>query len=177
MIPCSVLARAIRAFVGLDLAGQQLEQGGLAGAVGADHADPVAALDAQGEVPDDGPLAEALGHLVGVDHHLGLDVVILEPELRGAGRAEHRGAGGAHLVELGEPALVAPAPGGDAALQPVELELEPGVELLGVARLLRIDLLGPGVEAAEADLGAAQSCRGRATATSGSGASGRCGRG
>ena len=95
--------------------------------------------------------------LLGVDHHLGLHVVIREPELRRSGRAEHRGSRGAHLVQLGEAALVAPAPGGDSALQPVELELQLRVEPLGVARLLRIDRLGPGVEAAEADLGAAQS--------------------
>ncbi len=72
------------------------------------------------------------------------------------GGAEHRRALRAHLVQLGEPALVAPAPRGDAALQPVQLELQLGVELLGGARFLLIDLLGPGLEAAEADLRAPQ---------------------
>ena len=40
--------------------------------------------------------------------------------------------------------------------QPVQLELELGVELLGGARFLGIDLLGPRLEPAKADLGAAQ---------------------
>ena len=101
-------------------------------------------------------LAEALGDPVGVDHHPGLDVVIGEAEPGRAGRAEHGRARGAHLVQLGEPALVAPAPGGDSALQPVQFELQLGVELFRGARFLGIDLLGPRLEAAEPDLGAAQ---------------------
>ncbi len=42
------------AAVGGEFAGQQFEQGGLAGAVGADQPDPVAALDAEREILDDG---------------------------------------------------------------------------------------------------------------------------
>src|SRR3546814_15916296 len=49
------------ALVGRNLAGQQLEQGRLARAVGADDADAVAALDADGEIPDDRAVAEPLG--------------------------------------------------------------------------------------------------------------------
>src|SRR5690606_12489329 len=52
------------AFVRLDLAGQQLQEGGLAGAIRADDADSIAALDAQAEVPDDGTVAETLGHIL-----------------------------------------------------------------------------------------------------------------
>ena len=59
-IPVSVFASVTVPLVGRELAGQQLEQGRLARAVGADHADPVAALDAQREVADDRPLAIAL---------------------------------------------------------------------------------------------------------------------
>ena len=86
-MPVSVLARVTVPLVGLELAGQQLEQGRLAGAVGADHADPVAALDAQGEVPDDRAFAVALADLLGVDHRLRLHVVLGERELGGAGGA------------------------------------------------------------------------------------------
>ena len=93
------------------------------------------------------------------------------PSLAAPGRPEHRRALGAHLVELGQPALVAPAPRGHAALQPVQLELQLGVELLGRARFLGIDRLGPGLEAAEADLRAPQRRRGRATGSSWSAAS------
>src|SRR5690348_17084306 len=55
-------------------------------------------------------------------------------------------------MELGEPPLVAAAARRDSALQPVELDLELGVELLGRAGLLLVHALGPGIEAAEADL-------------------------
>ena len=83
----------------------------------------------------------------------------------------------AHLVQLGEPALVAAAARSDAALQPVQLELQLGVELLGGARFFLVDLLGPGLEAAEADLGPPQAGRDRATGRCWSAASGRCGHG
>ena len=77
-------------------------------------------------------------------------------ELGGALRPEHRRALRAHLPQLGEPALVALAPRGDAALQPVRLDLQLGVELVGGARFLGIDLLLPRLVAAEADVLAAQ---------------------
>ena len=106
-----------------------------------------------------------------------LRVVAADRERGGALRPDHRGALGAHLLQLGEPALVAPAAAGDAALQPMLLDLELGVEPLGVALFLGVDLLGPRLEPAEADLGAAQLRRGRATASAWSAGSGRCGRG
>src|SRR3546814_11326394 len=56
------------ALVGLDFAGQQLEQGRLARAVRADDADAVAALDAEIQPLDDREVAEALGHALGPDH-------------------------------------------------------------------------------------------------------------
>ena len=143
------------ALVGLDFAGQQLEQGRLARAVRADDADAVAALDAEGEVLDDRAVAEALGDMVGGDHRFRAHIVVGEAELGDAGAADHRGAGRAHFVQLFEPALVALAPRGDAALQPVRFEPELGVELFGGARLLGEHRLHPRVEAAEADLLAA----------------------
>ena len=63
---------------------------------------------------------------------------------------------GAHPFELGQPALVAAAARGHAALEPAKLDRQLGVELLRRPRFLLVDPLGPGVEAAEADLGAAQ---------------------
>src|SRR5690348_12786295 len=70
--------------------------------------------------------------------------------------AEHRPPLHAHLFELAQPSLVTPPPGGDAALQPMQLDLELGVELFGGARLLLIDRLGPRLKTAEADLRPAQ---------------------
>ncbi len=48
------------AAIGPELAGQELEQCRLARSVGADDADPVAALDAEREVADDRAIAEDL---------------------------------------------------------------------------------------------------------------------
>src|SRR3546814_4750390 len=63
------------ALVGLDFAGQQLEQGRLARAVRADDADAVAALDAEIQPLDDRAVAEALGHALGHDHRLRSDKI------------------------------------------------------------------------------------------------------
>ncbi|KIU01189.1 hypothetical protein QU39_00225, partial [Staphylococcus aureus] len=96
--------------VGQDLAGEQLEQSRLARAIGADDADPVALGDAEGEVLDDRalvvPVAEALGDVLGVDHHLGVAVVGGGHQPGRALRPHHRGADRAHLLELFQPPLV-----------------------------------------------------------------------
>ena len=144
------------ALVGLEFARQQLEQGRLAGAIGADDADAVAALDAQSEVADDRALAEALRHSVRFDHRLGPNVVLGDGELGGARAADHRRPLRPHLMQLGEAALVAAAARGDPAFQPSRLQRQLGVELLGGARLFLIGLLHPGLETAEADLRPAQ---------------------
>ena len=89
---------------------------------------------AQGQVADDRAVAVSLGRAAGVDHHLGADVVRSDRQGGRALRPHHRRAFGAHLVELGQPALVAPPPPGDAALQPMLLQLQLGVEPLGLAR-------------------------------------------
>ena len=57
--PLSVFARVTLPSSGSISPVSSLQQSGLAGAVGADHADPVAALDAQREVADDRPLADS----------------------------------------------------------------------------------------------------------------------
>ena len=56
--------------VRLELAQQQPDQGGLAGTVGADDADPVAAQDAGGEVADEGAAAETVAQAFGLDDEL-----------------------------------------------------------------------------------------------------------
>ena len=119
-MPSSVLAWTILPASGLISPGQQFEQGGLARAIGADQPDAVAALDAQGEILDDRPLVIAFEDRMGVDHRLGLDLVARQPELGRARRPDHRRPLGAHLVELGQPALVAAPPRGYAAVEPVQ---------------------------------------------------------
>jgi hypothetical protein len=63
-------AAAHRALVGLDLAEDELQQRGLAGAVGADEADAVAAHDAGGEVAHHHLVAVALADMGELGHHL-----------------------------------------------------------------------------------------------------------
>ena len=98
----------------------------------------------------------ALRHAVGLDHRLRANVVLGDGELRRTRRPDHRRALRPHVVQLGEASLVAAAAGGDPALQPAQLERQLGVELLGGSRLLLVGLFHPGLEPAEADLGAAQ---------------------
>ena len=57
-----------RAAVGLQFTQQQLHQGGLAGTVGADDTDTVAALDNGGKIADHHLLAKGLGDLLQFGH-------------------------------------------------------------------------------------------------------------
>src|SRR4029079_776170 len=145
-----------RSAVGRELTRQELQQCRLAGTVGADKADAVAALYAKRKVADDRTLTERLADIFRLDDCLRADIVLGQGELSGAGSAEHRRTLRPHLVELRKPALVAPASRRYAALEPVKLDLEFGVELLGGARFLVVHPLGPRLEAAEADLGTPQ---------------------
>ena len=139
----------------MEFAGEELEQGGLARAIRSDHADPVAPRHAQAEIADDRSAVERLAGVLGIDHDLGAHIVAAGNQGGRALRSKHRSAFGAHFLELREASLVAPPPSGDTPLQPMLFQLELGVEPLGVALLLGEDLLGPGVEPAIADLGAA----------------------
>ena len=144
------------AAVRCQFAGQQLEQGRLARAVGSDQADPVTALDPQRKVLDDRAVAELLVDLVSHDDRLGLHLVDHQFHLRRALGTEHGGPLGAHFPQLFQAALVALASCGDAAFQPVRLDLQFGIQLVGRAGFLGIDLFHPGLVTAKADLLAAQ---------------------
>ena len=61
------------------------------------------------------------------------------------------GAGKTTLLKLLEPALIALAPRGHTAFEPVGLELEPRIELFGRARFLGVNRLFPCLVAPEAD--------------------------
>ena len=145
------------AAVGFEFARQHLEQRGLARAIGADDADPVATLDAQAERLDDRPVAIGLADVVRGNDRLRLEVFLCrELEFRRAASRYHRGALRAHLPQLLESALVALAPRGHAAFEPVRFQFELGVELLRRACFLGVDLLFPRLVAAEADFLASQ---------------------
>ena len=58
-----------------------------------------------------------------------------------------------HFHQLGQPPLIALAPRRDAAVEPMLLDRQLGVQFLGGAFLLGINLVGPRIEPAEADFG------------------------
>ena len=101
--------------------------------------------------------AEPLGDVARLDDQLAahLAVVDLRPDAAGIGK--QGGAGGAHLLQLAQAALVAPPARRHAAQQPARFIPQPAVEALGFARLFVQHLLAPVVKRAEtlAGLGAA----------------------
>jgi hypothetical protein len=134
----------------LDLPQQQLQQGGLAGAIGADDADAVAAHDAGREILQQQSLAEALGEIDGLDDELAAGGCGFGGELGPAGPEDAAGALGAQRLKPPAPALVAAAPGGDAAQIPILLGGDALLQPLGLALLALDQLLRPGLEAGEA---------------------------
>jgi len=135
--------------VGRQFPGQQVEERRLAGAVGADDADPIAPLDAAGEIPDDHRVAVSLADRLGLDHQLARHLAL--------GRRQFDGAGGTALLaallaqgfERPQAAHVAFAPGGDAVAQPVGLHGQFAVELVAVEFLAPQDVVAPAFELGE----------------------------
>src|ERR1700674_1635187 len=71
--------------IGLLLAGQHAKEGGLAGAVRADHADDAAGRQLEGEVLDEQRVAIAFGEALDVDDVLPEALAGRDDDLRGAG--------------------------------------------------------------------------------------------
>ena len=131
--------------IGRQDSGEQVDEGGLAGPVRPDDAEPVAAQDPQGQVRDDGALAEGLRDALRLDHE-GAGLLAL-----GHGHAD-RAEGAlalavllAHGVQVAEAAHVALAPCRHAVAQPVGLGDELAVELvvLGLLLLQHLDRAMP----------------------------------
>ena len=144
------------AFVRLDLARQQFQQRGLARAIRPDDADPVAALDAQRKIANDRAVPETLGHFFRDDHRFGFYIVTGELEFCRACRPDHRRALGAHFPQFFKPALIALAPRGYAALQPVRFQLQLRIQLFRSARFFGVNLFFPGFITAKAHFLASQ---------------------
>ncbi len=135
--------------VGKKLAGEHVQQCGLARAVVADNADPVAAHDTGGEIAHNG--GGAMGFRDPLGHHD-----------QTAGQVGHRGVqldaanGGAlflvpfpQRVQVAQALLVALAAGGDAIAQPVLLHGDLAAHLVPVGFLLFQHLVAPGLELRE----------------------------
>ena len=149
-----------RALIGLLFADDHAEERRLAGAVGADDAHDAAGRQEEGQVVDQEPVAEALDHVLGVDH------LVAQARPGRDGELDAVLACALGRLRLGDQVVV----GGDAGLalalagagrhaDPVELALERG--LAGAVRLLlggetRLLLLEPRrVVALPRDAGAA----------------------
>ena len=135
--------------VGLDLARQQADERRLAGAVGPDDADPVAALDADREVPHDLEAIVGLGYRLRLDHQLARALRLADRCVDRAGRLALVAALLAQGVERAQAALVALAPCRHALAQPGRFGRELAVELVAFYRLLLEQLVAPGLEFAE----------------------------
>jgi len=124
-----------RAGIGRQFAEQQPQQRGLAGAVGPDEADAVAAQHAGREVADHHPVAVRLGQVLGLEHQLARRVGGVERQLHGAHLRPPGRALDPHLQQPLHPTLVAGAARPDAAPQPDLLLGQLLVELLVGDRL------------------------------------------
>ncbi len=138
-----------RAAVGRAAAGQHVDQRGLAGAVRADDADAVAALDPDRKSVDDLAVAEGFADVLGLDHQLAGFVGFGRREIGVAGGAAIVAALVAQRMQIAEPLDVALAAAGDAVAQPVLLVDDLAVELVLVALFLGQHLVAPGFEGAE----------------------------
>ena len=137
------------AAVGLQRAREHGDERGLARAVLADDAHPVAAQDARGEIGDDGALPIGLEDMLGLDDKLARDIALGDADVHIA----HELAGLAHLGaqfrQSAHAAHVALAPSADAVAHPMFLIGDLPVELVAVALLLLQHLIAPGFELAE----------------------------
>ena len=133
----------------LELAGQHADQGGLAGAIGSDNADAVAADHPGGKIPDDDAVAETLGDVLGLDHHLARSIRLRDLQLDLAGSAALLAPFLAQAGQPFQPPHVALAPRGDAIGQPVLLAHDLAVELVAVELLFLQHGVAPFLERAE----------------------------
>ena len=138
------------AAVGLQSAREHGDERGLARAVLADNAHPVAAQDARGEIGDDGALPIGLEDMLGLDDQLARNRPLGDADLHIA----HKLAGLAHLGaqfrKAAHAAHVALAPSADAVAHPMFFIGDLPVELVAVALLLLQHLIAPGLELAKA---------------------------
>ena len=131
-------------------AGQQVDQRGLAGAVRADDADTVAALDADREVIDDLAVAIGTADVLGLENQLAGFFRLGGSQVGVAGCAAIVAALLAQLMQIGEPLDVALAAAGNAVAQPMLLVDDLAVELVLVALFFGEHLVTPGLESRKA---------------------------
>jgi hypothetical protein len=135
--------------IGHQCAGEQVEQSRLAGAVGADDADPVAAHDPGREIPHDRAVSIGFGDALRDRDQPAGQVGTSGIQPGRALRADVLIATLAQRVQFGEPSLVARATGGDAVAQPILLHRDLAAELVVLPRLLLEYSIAPRLEGRE----------------------------
>ena len=98
------------ALIRLLLPHEHTDQGGLARAIGADDADDAARGQREGEVLDEGAIAEALAYALGL-HHLAQARAQAQVRARGSGSGLGTGSGSGLGLGLGLAAAAAAAAG------------------------------------------------------------------
>src|ERR1700733_4594320 len=131
-------------------AGEHFDQGGLAGAVGADDTDAVAALNADREVVDDSAIAIATADVFGLDNEFAGFIRFGGGEVSVTCRAAIVAPLLPQRVQIAEPFDVALAAARTPVPQPVLLIDDFAVELVLLALFLGKDLIAPGLEARKA---------------------------
>jgi hypothetical protein len=131
------------ALVGRVGAGQHFNQRGLAGAIGTDDADAVAALNADRKVIDDSAVAIAAADVLGLDDEAAGFFRFGGGEIGVAGGAAIVAALLPQGVQIAEPLDVALASAGNAITQPVLFIDDLAVELVLLALLLGEHFVAP----------------------------------
>ena len=132
--------------IGLQLAGQQLEQGGFPRAVRPDNPHPIPAQNAGGEVFDNRAAIEADRHVFRHRHQLAGDIGLLADKPRTAQRAVALAGFLPQVMQTGEAFDVALAARGDAIAQPILFHHQLAAELVAVAFFLFEHLVAPRLE-------------------------------
>ena len=125
---------------------QNLEQGGLARAIGPHNGDAVAAMDAQREILDDVAVAIGKRHALGVDHLGAAGAAFSGFHLDRADLANLLAPLGAHAAQPRQPPDIALAPARHAIAHPVFLGSDAAFQLVALGIFLFQDFVAPGFE-------------------------------
>ena len=137
------------AFLRLQVADQQLEQRGLARAIGAHQRDAVAAVDAQGKILHNLAVAIAKGDPLGVNHLGAAARTFGGFHFHSAQAFDLFAAVLAHAAQPLQPADIALAPGGDAVPDPMFFLGDAAFQLVALGLFLFQHLVAPRFEGCE----------------------------
>ena len=137
------------AAVGFELAGENVEQRRLAGAIRADDAEPVAAQDADREILHDGAVAPALADQLALGDEFPRGAPLADREFHIAYAIARLAALLPQIAEPVHAAHIALATPADAVAHPMLFIDDLAVELVAVALFFLNDLVAPGFELAK----------------------------